>query len=313
MKKLFIFSLSFTALLVPALSYAATAGDVPFVPLTSLPGITDVAATQTLPALFNGLYKICIGVAATLAVLVIMKAGVEFMTNTGSVSSNEKAKGDLRNAIIGLILVLSPAIVFGIINPKILDLNINVGGLKQGALQNVDTTAPPGSGGGGGGGSTPSGTPTVNGMYLKSGTFSASDQNVAVNQANAILNSCTTPPSGGVIDSYKKSGPTVSCTTQGTGGTCNTTQAKASCQAVSKYFQQYATVDAQNIFKWVTGYEANYNTFRNGCIADGGNPTDRAFKDTCGDYSNKAIATLEPSTDMTSVTCKSLEVTCNAK
>ena len=33
-------------------------------------------------------------------------------------------------AILGLVLVLSPALVFGIINPKILDLNVDLSGLN---------------------------------------------------------------------------------------------------------------------------------------------------------------------------------------
>jgi hypothetical protein len=69
-----------------------------------------------------------------------MYAGVEFMTSRGSVSSNENAKKHIQNAIFGLILVLSPTIVFGIINPDILHLDLNVSALKPDSLQHVDTT-----------------------------------------------------------------------------------------------------------------------------------------------------------------------------
>ena len=115
---------------------------VGFTPLTALPGIQDAANATTLPAFLNQVYKICIGVAAVLAVLYIMYAGVEFMTSRGSVTSNEKAKAHIQNAILGLILVLSPTIVFGIINPDILKLDFtdDISKLKPDALQHVDTS-----------------------------------------------------------------------------------------------------------------------------------------------------------------------------
>lgn len=95
-----------------------------FVPLTQLPGIGSVATADSFSSFLNTLYKICIGAGAVLAVLMIMYAGVLFMTSQGSVSSNEKAKSYIQNALLGLLLVLTPTIVFGIINPSILNINI---------------------------------------------------------------------------------------------------------------------------------------------------------------------------------------------
>jgi hypothetical protein len=101
-----------------------------FTPLTNLPGITTTANSDTLPALFNNLYKLCIGAAAVIAILQIMRAGTYFFFNKGSVAHNEKAKGLISNSVLGLLLVLSPAIVFGIINPDILKLNLDISRLK---------------------------------------------------------------------------------------------------------------------------------------------------------------------------------------
>ncbi|HWU24577.1 MAG TPA: hypothetical protein VN086_02395 [Candidatus Paceibacterota bacterium] len=97
-----------------------------FVPLTQLPGITSISQADSFSTFLNTLYKICIGAGAVLAVIMIMYAGVLFMTSQGSVSSNEKAKSYIQNALLGLLLVLTPTIVFGIINPSI--LNIDIGG-----------------------------------------------------------------------------------------------------------------------------------------------------------------------------------------
>ncbi|MES2225498.1 MAG: hypothetical protein V4480_01680 [Patescibacteria group bacterium] len=108
-----------------------------FVPLNVIPGFIEAANSPNLPTFFNGLYKLCIGAAAVIAVIQIMRAGFEFMVNKGSVSGNEHAKSLIQNALIGLVLVLSPAIVFGIINPKILNLSLDVSQLQPGQLSQV--------------------------------------------------------------------------------------------------------------------------------------------------------------------------------
>lgn len=125
---------------------AANTQNTQYVPLTQLPGLSGIADSTTLPTFFNYLYKICIGAAAVIAVLEIMIAGVEFMTSRGSVSSNEKAKSRIQNAVLGLVLVLSPTIFFGIINPSILNLDFtkDVANLKPAALT-PQSTAPTGT------------------------------------------------------------------------------------------------------------------------------------------------------------------------
>lgn len=107
-----------------------------FVPLTSLPGLDAIAETkqvingESLPAFFNSLYRLCIGAAAIIAVVQIIRAGITFMTNKESVSANKDAKALLAGAVLGMVLVLSPVIVFGIINPDILRLDLNLNSLQ---------------------------------------------------------------------------------------------------------------------------------------------------------------------------------------
>lgn len=102
-----------------------------FVPLTDLPGLSSTEAAPDFTSFLNNLYKLCIGIAAALAVFQIMHAGIKFMTNKGSISENEQAKDLIRGAVLGLLLVLSPVIVFGIINPKILELDLDFSKLQQ--------------------------------------------------------------------------------------------------------------------------------------------------------------------------------------
>lgn len=117
----------------PATANTAPQNGTAFVPLTQFPQIQSIATASSLPQFFNTLYKICIGVGSVLAVLMIMYAGVEIMRSSGSVTSNQAAKTRIQNSVLGLILLLAPTIVFGIINPSILNLNFGseFGGLKS--------------------------------------------------------------------------------------------------------------------------------------------------------------------------------------
>ena len=89
---------------------ASWAGDGSFVPLTQIPGIEDVADSGTLPNFLNTIYQLCIGAAAVLAVLQIMRGGMSYMLGD-SVTEKKEAKDLIVMSIVGLLLVLSPAIV----------------------------------------------------------------------------------------------------------------------------------------------------------------------------------------------------------
>lgn len=103
-----------------------------FVPLAPIPGLTDpgtadsVARSQNLAVFFNNLYKYLIGLAAVLAIIMIIWDGLRIATNQDNVSIITDSKGRIYNAIFGLVLVLSPVLVFSIINPSILNLSINL-------------------------------------------------------------------------------------------------------------------------------------------------------------------------------------------
>jgi hypothetical protein len=141
-----LFFIGSLALLTPVLVFAE---DTAFVPLTNLPGISGVSGSPDITSILNNIYRICIGAAAVIAVFQIMRAGVMFMFNKGSISENQEAKQLVQMSILGLILVLSPVIIFSIINPKILELNFGVDQLKtdfSGGISGETSTAP-GTGG----------------------------------------------------------------------------------------------------------------------------------------------------------------------
>jgi hypothetical protein len=113
-----------------------------FVPLAGIPGLTGaegVATEEGLPQFFNNLYTFLIGLAAVLAVIQIIRSGIEIAANQGNVSDIISAKGRVAQAIFGLILVLSPALVFSVINPNILNLSVSLPPIEFSVLQHTGT------------------------------------------------------------------------------------------------------------------------------------------------------------------------------
>jgi hypothetical protein len=102
-----------------------------FVPLAPIPGLNQgISATEQGVATFlNNLYTFMIGIAVILAVGMIIYGGVRY-----ALSEVPSAKGDgkrhITQALFGLVIVLAPALVFGIINPAILNLNVSMPALK---------------------------------------------------------------------------------------------------------------------------------------------------------------------------------------
>lgn len=132
-----------------ALAYAPHAFAQGFTALAPIPGLTDpsttsVVSSDTLAAFFNNLYKYLIGLAATLAVIEIIWGGLEYSTKD-SVSKQSNGRERITQAIFGLILVLSPVLVFSIINPSILNLSINLSPIDLGQTNSVPVTFTPAS------------------------------------------------------------------------------------------------------------------------------------------------------------------------
>lgn len=98
-----------------------------FVPLAPIDGLTKegVVDSKTLSDFLRNLYRFLVGIAATLAVIEIVIGGLQYATQD---IPSQKSDGKQRiwNAIFGLILVLSPVLVFSLINPAILDLSIQL-------------------------------------------------------------------------------------------------------------------------------------------------------------------------------------------
>lgn len=108
-------------------SHALAEGFVPLAPITGLtdPGTVSMVLDGNFATFVNSFYKFLIGIAAIIALIEIIWGGIEISTKD-SVSKNSQGKERITQAILGLILILSPVMVFSIINPSILNLSLSI-------------------------------------------------------------------------------------------------------------------------------------------------------------------------------------------
>jgi hypothetical protein len=90
--------------------------------------IADVKGLQ-FGDMVNSLFQISLGILMVLAVVMIVIAGVQYMT-TESIYGKGDAKGRITNAITGLILALGIFVILNTINPKLLEVNFEVNDVR---------------------------------------------------------------------------------------------------------------------------------------------------------------------------------------
>jgi len=191
-----VFSMLF---LFPVFSFAQTE----FVPLAPIPGLTDTVETDNLATFFNALYMFAIGAAVVLAIVQLIRAGIMYMGGD-SVTKTEQARSIIRDTIFGLLLVLAPALVFGIINPDILNLRLDTSAL------NIDQTQDEEGGTGGarsgGGGSAGGGAADASGDPAGAGATSTGSYYVRGYTIVGIVDESGTPI-GDCLEEVKGSTP----------------------------------------------------------------------------------------------------------
>jgi hypothetical protein len=96
------------------------AGATAYQPLVGIPGITG---TGTLDQYLNTLYALSISIAALLAVVKIIIAGVKYMLSD-VVTNKSSAIKDIQGSLLGLILVVMAWVILYVINPAILNVEI---------------------------------------------------------------------------------------------------------------------------------------------------------------------------------------------
>lgn len=111
----------FAAAAIPVFVFAADY--IPLAPLTG-PAIGPVQSVS-LGGYFSNMYTLIIGVAGVLSVLMIVIAGIEYMTPTPS--AKESGKKRALAAILGLLLALISYLILQTINPDLIkSSNLNL-------------------------------------------------------------------------------------------------------------------------------------------------------------------------------------------
>ncbi|KKT80545.1 MAG: hypothetical protein UW75_C0003G0005 [Parcubacteria group bacterium GW2011_GWF2_44_8] len=106
---------TFIIAVTPAIVFAQTPPP-PFRVLVGIPGVD--ANTASIGQYINALYILSISIAALLAVIKIIIAGVKYMLSD-VVTSKADAKSDIQGALIGLLIVISAVVILETINPQL--------------------------------------------------------------------------------------------------------------------------------------------------------------------------------------------------
>jgi len=108
--------ITLTLFLLPIITLAAPQ----YTPIVGLPGVPTDASFDTY---INALYGLSISIAALLAVIKIVIAGVKYML-TDIVTSKGAAKEDIKGALLGLLIVIGAVLILTVINPNLANVNI---------------------------------------------------------------------------------------------------------------------------------------------------------------------------------------------
>ncbi len=236
-----------------ALATTTPATGASFVSMTQFPAF-NTSASGGLSVFINSLYKYLIGIAAILAVLEITWGGFLWMGSGASVTSKEAGRNKIMMALTGLLLVLSPVIIFSIINPSVLSLKLGTNVIKITQPKPSGTTV-----------TTPTTGCTLNpgeGSLLKKYTCAGTFSNSSATQY------CT----------GNLSQATLTCSAKNSKGECATKTLYCSTKNKGPSLQAY-----EFIFKYSSSLGGSvgketffptevvpYNTFKNTCNSSGG-------------------------------------------
>jgi len=121
---------------------------IDYQPLSPLPGAENITTTEEY---LKTVFRTTIGIAAVLAVLMIVIGGLQYMTSE-AIGDKQSAKDKMTYAIWGLLLAIASVLILQTINPQLLELDfttekfilVPLSGGGNGS--NGDDTGEPGNG-----------------------------------------------------------------------------------------------------------------------------------------------------------------------
>lgn len=113
-----------TIIILPTVSVFAAEGD--YTVLAPLPGISGTLSGENILGTYvPAIFKIAIGLSAVFAVLMIVIGGFQYISSDAVMKKSE-GKERIKNAVLGLVLVISAWLILNEINPNLLNINLNI-------------------------------------------------------------------------------------------------------------------------------------------------------------------------------------------
>ena len=112
-------------IIVVVLLSVSTANALTIIPIESL-GTGSVETDTDVEEYLGKVFQLGIGIAAILAVVMMVLAGVQYTASLGNEGSKSDAKSRIWAAISGLLLVLSAVLILWSINPDLVNLSLGI-------------------------------------------------------------------------------------------------------------------------------------------------------------------------------------------
>lgn len=140
MKK-FLIPSSFLIIGLPLVALAANDSYQMLAPIQQLTGGGN---TVDLATYIPNMIKLIIGLASALAVIKIIIGGIQYMS-TDAVGGKSAGKDTIQNALLGLLLAISAYTILYTVNPKLLNIDLNIDRQAAGAAfdASIGTTTQP--------------------------------------------------------------------------------------------------------------------------------------------------------------------------
>jgi len=123
---------------IPTMFVFAADARQPYVPLAPLPDMNCPPAPGTqnpncdpnklntdLGSYVSGAFRLAIAISGVLAVMMIVFAGIKYMS-ADAIGSKSEARKQIQDAILGLLLVFASYIILEAINPDLVNFNVNL-------------------------------------------------------------------------------------------------------------------------------------------------------------------------------------------
>lgn len=110
-------------------------------PLVNIPQLNN-GQGDSFNGYINAVYAMFISIAALLAVVKIIVAGVKYMFSD-IVTQKSEAKNDIKGALLGLVVVLAAVLILTVINPNLTNFDLDVQANPAATNRNSDETPTP--------------------------------------------------------------------------------------------------------------------------------------------------------------------------